>query len=164
MCRSLGNPQHFQILNFNVEGLKSKLDNPSFLELIQKYDIIILTETCKADTLKINIEGSWDYSQVRPKHKNAIRHSGGITVLAKNHIRFGLKLVEDTEGFLWFRLETSLFQFENDMFLCGVYIPPNNTTPTITTKTDYFGKLNEMLIKCKRGHFNHGRSESNNRE
>ena len=144
--------------------LKAKLDETSFLELIQKYDIIILTETWKADTLKINIEGFCDYSQVLPKHKNAIRHSGGITVLAKNHIRFGLKLVEDTEGFLWFRLETSLFQFENDMFLCGVYIPPNNTTPTITIKTDYFGKLNEMLIKCKRGHFNHGRSESNNRE
>ena len=45
MFRRLGNPQHFQILSFNVEGLKTKLDDPSFLELIQKYDIIILTET-----------------------------------------------------------------------------------------------------------------------
>ena len=26
---------------------------------------------------------------------------------------------------------------------------PNNTIPTIITKTDYFGKLNEMLIKYK---------------
>ena len=66
-----------------LKALKPKPNDPNFLELIQKYDIIILTETCKADTLKINIEGSWDYSQVRPKHKNAIRHSGGITVLAK---------------------------------------------------------------------------------
>ena len=147
MCRRLGNPQHFQILSFNVEGLKTKLDDPSFLELIQKYDIIILKETWKADTLKINLEDFWDYSQVRPKHKNAIRHSGGITVLAKNHIRFVLKLVENTEVFL--RLEKSLFQFENDIFLCGAYIPPNNTTPTITAKTDYFRKLNEMLIKYK---------------
>ena len=61
MYRGLGNPQHFQILSFNVEGLKTRLDDPSFLELIQKYDIIILTETWKADTLKINIEGVWDY-------------------------------------------------------------------------------------------------------
>ena len=58
MCRSRGNPQHFQILSFNVEGRKTKLDNLSLLELIQKYDIIILTETWKSDTLKINIEGS----------------------------------------------------------------------------------------------------------
>ena len=74
MCRNLGNPQHFYILSFKVEGLKTKLDNPSFLELIQKYDITILTEAWKADTLNIIIEGFWDYLQVRLKHKNAIRH------------------------------------------------------------------------------------------
>ena len=132
MCRSLGNPQHFQILSFNVEGIKTKLDDPSFLELIQKYDIIILTETY--DTLKINIEDFWDYSQVRPKHKNAIRHSGSIAVLAKNHIRFGLKLVEDTERLLWFRLLK--FQFEYDIFLCGTYIPPNYYKNGLFSKTE----------------------------
>ena len=78
-----------------------------------------------------------------------IRHSGGNTDLAKNDTRFGMKLVEDTEGSLWFWLEKSLFQLENDIFLCGAYIPPNNTTPTITTKADYFGKLNKELIKYK---------------
>ena len=67
----------------------------------------------------------------------------------KSHIRFGLKLVEDTEVFLWFRLAKSLFQFENDIFLFRAYIPLSNTLPTITTKTDYFGKLIEMLIKYK---------------
>ena len=72
---------------------------------------------------------------------------GGI--LKKNHVRFGLNLVEDAEGFLWFHLEKSLFQLQNDIFLYGAYIPPNNTTPTITTKAGYFGKLNEMLIKYK---------------
>ena len=57
ICRILGNPRHFQILSFHVEGLKTKLHDPSFLELIQKYVIIISTETWKANTLKINIEG-----------------------------------------------------------------------------------------------------------
>ena len=57
--------------------------------------------------------------------------------------------MEDTEGFLWFLLEKSLFQLENDIFLCGTYIPPNNITPTIIKKMDYFEKLNEMLIKYK---------------
>ena len=60
-----------------------------------------------------------------------------------------MKLLEDTEGFLWFRLEKSLFQLENDIFLCAAYTHPNITTPTITAKTDYFGKLNEMLRKYK---------------
>ena len=42
-----------------------------------------------------------------------------------------------------------LFQLENDIFLCGAYIPPTNATPTIHTETDYLGKLCEMLIKYK---------------
>ena len=35
MCNIIGNPEHFQILRFNVEGLKNKLGDPNFLELIQ---------------------------------------------------------------------------------------------------------------------------------
>ena len=84
ICRILGYPRLFQILSFHAGGLKTKLHDPSFLELIQKYVIIISTETWKANTLKINIEGFWDYSKFRPKHKNAVRHSGSTTVLAKN--------------------------------------------------------------------------------
>ena len=76
-----------------------------------------------------------------------IRHSGGNTDLGKNDTRFGMKLVEDTEGSLWFWLEKSLFQLENDIFLCGAYIPSHNTTPIITVKTAYFGKLKKTLIK-----------------
>ena len=68
-----------------LKALKPKPDDPNFLELIQKYDIIILTETCKADTLKINIEGSWDYSQVCPKHENAIGILGALQSLQKSY-------------------------------------------------------------------------------
>ena len=68
--------EHLKLFSFNVEGLKPKLEDPNFLETIQDYDISILTETWKNDPSKINIEGFWDYSQVQPKHKNAIRHSG----------------------------------------------------------------------------------------
>ena len=62
-------PDHLKLFSFNVEGLKPKLEDPNFLETIQDYDISILTETWKNDPSKINIEGFWDYSQVRPKQK-----------------------------------------------------------------------------------------------
>ena len=69
------------------------------MTIIGSYDISILTETLKADTSKINIEGFWDFSQIRPKYQHVIRHSGGIKILAKYIIRPGLKLVENTVGF-----------------------------------------------------------------
>ena len=142
-------PDHLKLFSFNVEGLKPKLEDPNFLETIQDYDISILTETWKNDPSKINIEGFWDYSQVRPKHKNAIRHSGGITILARYNIRPGLKLIENSEGFLWFCLKKSYFKLKNDVYLCGAYIPPANTTANITSKTDYFGNLEKSILKYK---------------
>ena len=66
----------------------------------------------------LNIEGFWDFYQVKPKHKNA---TGGI-------IHPGLKLVQNSEGFLWIRQEKSFFNIEVDIFLCGAYIPPKSTT------------------------------------
>ena len=70
------------------------------MELIKGYDNSIFSETWKADISKLNIEGLWDYSQVRLKHKNSVRHSGEITILAKHNIRPRLKLVENLDGFL----------------------------------------------------------------
>ena len=40
---------NFQILNFNVER-QIKTGESSFLNLIQKYDIVILSEAWKANT------------------------------------------------------------------------------------------------------------------
>ena len=54
--------QAIDILSFNVEGLKPKLGDPNFIDFIQKYDVVIFTETWKADTSQINIEGYWNYS------------------------------------------------------------------------------------------------------
>ena len=126
MCKGR-KPEAIKILSFNVEGLKPKLGDPSFIGFTQRY-VMIFTETWKADTSKINIEGYWNYSQVRPKHKNAIRNLGGITILAKHIIRPGIKLVENTEGFLCFKLDKNVLQTDNDIFLCGAYIPPKKTT------------------------------------
>ena len=63
--------KYLKLLTYNVEGLKSKLLDPSFLNLIGNYDIITLVETWLDGKQKLNIEGFWDYSQ--------IRHSGGIS-------------------------------------------------------------------------------------
>ena len=71
------------------------------MEFIKDYDISIFSEAWKADTSKLNIEGFWDYSQARPKHGNAIRPYGGITISAKHNIRPGRKQVEKSKRFLW---------------------------------------------------------------
>ena len=148
MCKNR-RPQAINMLSFNVEGLQSKLVEPNYIDFIQKYDIIIFTETWKADTSKINIEEYWDYFQIRPKHKNAIRHSGGIALLTKHIIRPDIKSVENTEGFLWFKLDINFFLTDNGILFCGAYIPPENSTKNILAKIDYFGNFEKAIVKYK---------------
>lgn len=90
MCRH--NPRYsvkpnLNILSFNVEGLASGLEEPDFIKLINQHDICVLSETWKKDESKIELPGWWDFSLVRPKHRKAGRHSGGITIFCRNNLR-----------------------------------------------------------------------------
>ena len=120
--------KYLNLLTYNVEGLKTKLNDPSFLKLIEGYDIITLVETWLDGKQKLNLEGFWDYSQIRPKHGNAIRHSGGITVLVRNYLRPGIKVIRNEKGFIWLKMLKAFFKLENDVFICATYIPSENTT------------------------------------
>ena len=68
-----------RVMSFNVEGLSPEIDDPSFLDLVNAHDICILTETWRGTDA--------NYSQIRPKHNRAIRHSGGMPVIVKNETR-----------------------------------------------------------------------------
>ena len=66
---------YLKILTYNVEGLKTKLDDPTFLKMLRNYDVIVLLETWLSEEEKqcLDIENFWSYSQIRPKHKKAFR-------------------------------------------------------------------------------------------
>ena len=117
------------------------MSDPSFHSLIDTHDICFLSETMKKDDSKINLEGFWDHSLVRQKCKKAGRYSGGISVLVKSHLREGVKIAQCSEGFLWIRLLKSFFNLPADLYVCGVYIPPCNSSKEILAKTDYFNDL-----------------------
>ena len=111
--RPLPQPQmgidNLAILSFNVEGLSAQLNDSSFHDLLNLHDINILTETWRSSDSKIELTGFWDYSQVRPKHKNAIRHSGGISILIRKELRKGIKIAQDIEGFVWLKFDKTFF-------------------------------------------------------
>ena len=101
--------QGLKILNFNVEGLASELDDPFFIKLMNEHDICLLNETWKKDDSKVGLLGFWDFSLVRNKTTKRGRPSGGITVFCKNEIRKGIQIVNHKEGFIWLKLENNFF-------------------------------------------------------
>ena len=151
MCKS--KPRHspskdgLKLLSFNIEGLASGLEDPSFIDLMYKHDICLLCETWKKDDSKINLPGWWDFSLVRPKDKKAGRHSGGISILCKEEYRAGIKVVESSEGFIWIKLDAKFFSLMNNLFLCAAYIPPQYSKNSTSKKVDYFQHLNDSIMK-----------------
>ena len=131
--------ENLRMLSFNVEGLDSLLLDPSFMELINRHDICILTETMKKDDSKLNSENFWDFSLVRTKEKGPGRYSGGVTILLKSHLRKGIKIAHSSEGFVWLKLPKDFFHSSSDLYICGAYIPPQNSSNM--AKTDYFNNL-----------------------
>ena len=123
--------RNLKLLSFNVEGLDSILLDPNFLDMINKHDICILTETMRKDDSKLNLNGFWDFSLVRPKEKKAGRYSGGITILVKSPLRKGIKIAHSSEGFVWLRLFQNMFKMKNDLFICAGYIPPQNANKNL---------------------------------
>ena len=101
--------ENLRMLSFNVEGLDSILLDPSFMELINRHDICILTETMKKDDSKLNLENFWDFHLVRTKEKGPGRYSGGVTILLKSHLRKGIKIAHSSEGFVWLKLSKDFF-------------------------------------------------------
>ena len=130
-----------KILSFNVEGLDSILMDPEFTQLTLDHHICLLVETMRKDDTKLNLEGFWDDSLVRSKCEKIGRYSGGITVLVKSVLRKGIKVVHKSEGILWLRLDRKFFHFEEDLYICAVYIAPVNSTNAIAKRTDYFNDL-----------------------
>ena len=151
MCKSSAclspTQKSLNLLCFNVEGLGSTFEDPAFSDLITKHDICLLTETWKGDDTKIELPGFWDFHQIRPKHRKAFRHSGGISVLVKDQLRPGIKVAHNTEGFIWLKLDKIFFNFVNDVFICAAYIPPQYSSRNIHLKTDYFQSLFESCLK-----------------
>ena len=72
MCKGKP-PEHLKLFSFNVEGLKPKLEDPNFLEIIQDYDISILQKHGKIIHLKSTLRGS---GIILKSNQNTKMHKG----------------------------------------------------------------------------------------
>ena len=136
-----------KVTAFNVEGLERELENPIFIDKLYEQDICILYETWRSTDSKLSLTGLWDFSLVRQKTKKVGRNSGGVTVFCKENIREGIKIMKSSEGFVWLKLDSTFFSFEENVFLCGAYIPPENSKNVVSQNTEYFEILGDAVSR-----------------
>ena len=138
---------------FNINGIiGQKTFDPSFTELIKKYDIIALTETWHTNdaciqNLKENIPDNFLYFQNarKNKYKKSKRNSGGIIVLYQNHLRNVISLTDNkTENMLWIKIRNDKC-FEKNINLGVIYNSPINSSYTKKQTNDFYCELQNKL-------------------
>jgi exonuclease III len=111
-------------LSLNVCGLKSKLRGVELESLINRYDIIMLSETKLTDSnpCKFEIPG---YKLIPKNRQKAKAASGGVAFIVREELLKEFEIIYgNCEFVLWMKSTCIL---EKDLLIGVVYIPPNNT-------------------------------------
>ena len=85
-----------------------------------------MTHVGPEDTVSLANYHTYQFN--RPKVSKAQKYSGGIAILVKNDIKNAVSLVSSGLFSIWLKLDKNFFHFDNDIFVCVTYLPPDNST------------------------------------
>ena len=107
---------------------------------------MFLNETWISSIENINLELNGYCSEHIPgnKSKNTKKghFSGGISFYYKTELRKYVQIIEKNQlGIIWVKLSSELFSFQEDVYFCHIYIPPNNSKVFCTPEIDLFEQL-----------------------
>jgi hypothetical protein len=114
---------------------------------------LCLTETWQKPGDSYVIEGFSCISVYAKKPKgNRGRCSGGVCVYCKNDIFDGVSVIcKDNDGVIWVKLDKAYFNTSDDIFVCVVYILPENSDVSKRNDLDFFDILEDGIAKYQ-GH------------
>ena len=131
----------------NCQGIKGKIDDPEFIKSIMTEDIFGVSETWLHENDKIAIPGFKFYPINRKKEKGATR--GGIGLFIKEELKKFIKVRYDlsNENILWCKLDKNHFEYDDDLYIGMIYIPPEYSTREKRLNIDHFKHLIETVTK-----------------
>lgn len=81
---------------------------------------------------------------------NRGRSSGGLAIYYKLHLSKYIEVVEKIQnGIMWTKLSKDLFTFDENVFICNMYIPPSGSTVINNRVFDFFEQLETGIEKYK---------------
>lgn len=146
------NSRKLSFFAWNINGLSSKtfgdkLQNYDYLNMINNFDFIILSETWKKSN--VQIVGCKTVVTNTTKTGNHGRNSGGLALIYKSKFDDWISIQKSSPNFLWFKIKNQCSKTEKDLYACGTYIPPQNSCYFLT---DLFGELeNDVERFCSLG-------------
>ena len=118
------------ILSWNVHGnLKLKIDSPYFKDVINKYDVVFLSECWLSEDTRIEFKGYTCFTKARKRKKRAKRDSGGLCVFIKECISHLFDAIFwDYEDALIFKINRVDSYLDKDLFFIFCYLRPCSST------------------------------------
>ena len=126
------------ICYWNVNGsLLNKSIDTSFVRIIERFDIVFLSETHLSTSDNLNPRILSFYTCYRNDRECSKRRSGGVLVLIKSHLSSRVRVYQNVPG-----LEQLFVCLDNTLIIGGVYIPPR---PNSIDIDDRFSILNNTI-------------------
>ena len=141
---------------FNINGFVGHTTyNPKFSEILQKFDILCLSETWLSDNnciekLKPNIPPEYlhFHNARKKKHKKSKRNSGGIIILYHKRLQKHIRIHDkDTENMLWIKINKTNTNFDNDLYIGAIYNSPIDSPYTKRNTLDFFETLQKKMTE-----------------
>ena len=136
---------------WNINGLDDsvlgdKLDNLDFLNHVNKFDFIVLTETWTHRKVFVPDYNCFNSIDTQRSNSSKGRSSGGIMILYKNYLAHHVTKSKVSHNFTWCKLDKSLMGTEEHVYVCGAYIPPENSK---YFSPEIFEELEEDIIEFR---------------
>ena len=148
------NPNNsLKLLCWNIQGLTDNVINDDYFKhCMTSNDIIVLTESWLTDQVEICPTEFYNYHNLRPMHARARRASGGISVMIRHRLRRkgankGISIIKETDCTVWLKLDKHFLHLCQDIFICAIYIPPENSSYWRTHDFDPFLILEQDVTK-----------------
>jgi hypothetical protein len=115
---------------------------------VYNFDIIFLNETWQKSNNNFSLNEYESISVPRPESLKSKSGHGELCLFYKHSLKQGIILQEtDSAGFIWVKLCKTFFGFEDDLYVCFVYIPPSNSVYYLNHEIGFFEKLEHNIRK-----------------
>lgn len=126
----------------NVHGLARKVNDTSFLNIVNRYDNIGMVETWSSKLSNLNVRGYTLLKEDGIKRGKRGRRSGGVALYFKHKYKPGIHPMTSSSKYnLWVQLDRNFFGLERDLGV--IYLRPTDAK----TRDIYFDELESDLIK-----------------
>ena len=115
----------WSVKGLNDRILGDKFENQDFIDHLNKFDFIVLSEIWTNRSIDV-----LDYKCISSteQKRNKGRLSGGVMILYRNQFASKVVIQKRSKYYIWCQIDKSLLRTTKDLFLCGVYIPPETST------------------------------------